>query len=73
MFNSPEQLKVHGIRRVQELRRQLVKDMLNIGADIGQPKWMANTNEHLLSFGEDLFRAYKEHIIRYNNCIIVVN
>jgi hypothetical protein len=55
---------VHGIRRVQELRRQLVRDMLGTETGRGRLGWMAGTRRHWRKFGEDLFRSYKEQYVR---------
>ena len=58
------QLKVHGIKRVQDLRRQLVKDLMEMDTESGRPVWMTGAGGHMRRFGEDIFRSYKEQYVR---------
>nr|CAD2124197.1 unnamed protein product [Meloidogyne enterolobii] len=64
-----DRLKINGIKKVQELRRSLAKEMLNRKQKLNkeQRKWIEERKLFLRKFGEQLFHVYKEQYVRYED------
>ncbi|KAF7638933.1 hypothetical protein Mgra_00001455 [Meloidogyne graminicola] len=62
-----DRLKINGIKKVQELRKNLAKEILIERKLLEQQKWIKEKKLYLRKFGEKLFYIYKEQYVRYED------